>query len=231
MSALVSSFVATVLTGLLVMLLAHPAAATSTTFDFNYEFTIGFVVVDQIGYQQFFGGTAGVFPQFDDQGGSQILQQVTLDLNMTIFGSVVYADGRAGEYPGYFHPMFDGLAQADFLSVALLDADFFPTPGGTALPLPFAVTGMGTDAAGLPTDLSPFIGPGMVSVFVQAGVNIPFTMPEITLGPTVAFGTASLTYVSRPIPEPNSAVLFGMGLLVVAGGLRRRQLAPPLGRQ
>ena len=226
MCALVSRLGAVVLTGLLSMVLAHPAAAISTTFDFDFDFAIDGFTPDLAGYQQFFGSQSGMLPQFDDQGSFLILEQVTLDLMMTIDGSVVYSDGLAGEYPGYIEPHFFGSAQANSLSVQLLNSDFAPAPGGQALPIYFTVVGTGTDAAGIPSDdLSSFIGTDLVDVFVQAGVNIPFTVPAITLGPTRAFGTASLTYVSRPIPEPNSAVLFGVGVLVVGAVLRKKAVA------
>ena len=243
MCALVSRLGFSVLSGLLVVVLAHPAAATSTTFDFNFAFAIDNFSQDAEAYQQFSGSQLGMVPQFDDQGGNLILEQVTLDLVMTIDGSVVYSNGQAGQFTTYFEPHFSGLALVrdplfvqDLLSVDLLNSDFAPAIGSQGLPLQFIVAGTGANAVGIPSDdLSPFIGTDMLGVFVQAGVNVPFgglgvaeeagmesLLLPITLGPTTASGTASLTYLSNPIPEPNSALLFVSGSLVIGTALRRK---------
>jgi len=128
---------------------------------------------------------------------------------------------------GLFHVTFDHPVRAfGFFAMAY---STLSKPGGTQLVLDLELQGGGTVSYKIPHDVSDTT---TGKVFFFGVITDPFVAATLRncgdRGGDV-LGVDDLTVAHTVVPEPGTGALLGAGLLVVAGMLRRRDLARPRG--
>lgn len=227
----------------LALLFASIAAAAQTE---THSITINDAGAD------FIAGASGAFslPQFDDNGGTRALQQMTLQITAHFFGG---SNSLDSESP------FAGLATVMIGSNLTVDAPLSLSivatqPSQIAENLPvtaddeagfadFIDNGYGDDCVAIagvdfvdtrsgmlsnpPADLGEYIGDGEVLVTFHSAVN---SMASATVAPTWAYVEAprfyfdvEIIYTYAPdIPEPATLALLGIGGTLLLARYKRK---------
>ena len=197
---------------------AHAMTVAQTR---EFRFSLGTVGPDSFGYITFsgFGAAESPFDPFDDMGGNLILDEVQLSLEMFIIG-FLFVDGTDSGDP--IHLEFAGRADAGSLSVLLDFADGYVGTPISSISIDESDTGTATTIS--EADFVSFRddGPILADLFASISVGYPDGVSGGTSSPLSASGSVTLTYSSTLIPEPNSVLLFSVGMLVVGRALRRR---------
>ena len=167
-----------------------------------------------------------LFAQFNDQGGTLILQEVKLRLELT--GQINLAVENTGENPAEVYACLTGFARANTGALGLTAA-VSCTTAACNLAAADGAFGSGTDCYNfgqmctptstvfaLAPELNPFKGSGTITAelfcargFALEGLesyNVAATSGRL-------FGQATLTYVF--VPEPTASAIFIMGLMIV----------------
>ena len=201
----------------LLMLPVSAARAMTVVQTRDFDFSLDSGITDTNGYIVFSGsGVAeSEFAPFDNMDGILILDEVQLFLDMTLFG-FLFVDGN--DNGNQIHLEFAGGADAGSLSVLLDFADGYVGVPSSSIPIDESDTGTDTTFS----EFESFLGaPIQTDLFASISVGYPDGV--ITNGDILsATGFVTLTYNSTLIPEPNAALLFGAGMLVVGRALRRR---------
>ena len=176
------------------------------------------------------GGTALTFPQFDDSGGTLVLEQVELRLDAAISADATVENEGPVPLPGVEITLSGHIEASAGALAAFTDLTVSASSG--PLPASDGIPGQGPDffdfgqisASGIDQEietfaLDAFVGGGLVDVTVSgAGM---FTVAggladaNVEIDNFTASGSVTLTYVFSVIPTPASASVLMLPVLAL----------------
>jgi hypothetical protein len=175
------------------------------------------------------GTSTLTFTQFDDMGGTLILEGVTLDLNASESADVTVQNSSKSNDGDVFVDL-SGQVSAS-VDALLATVDLLATDGPVNIPtassgqnsIPgegnFLLDATGSDTGVLTLDLSSFIGTGTIGVTLDGQGSLAasgglgtYTLIEDSFA---ASGSVTITYEFCEIPEPATMGILSLGGLVM----------------